>query len=219
MEKILVIDDEQGITNLVSRALEKKGYSVTAYSSANDVNLANINNFNLILLDIMMPDMDGFQFCKKIRDITDCPILFLSAKVLEQDIVYGLSVGADDYITKPFSIKELCARVDAHLRREQRQHHNTLYISGITFDLSEKTVYVEKEKVLFTKSEYAICEYLALNRGHVFTKEQIYEQVFDCEKDSDSITIAVHIKNIRAKLLVYNKEVITTVWGIGYKWA
>lgn len=218
MNKILVIDDEPGITSLIKRGLERENYTVITYNSCKDVNLSTLNDFNLIILDVMMPDVDGFAFCKQIRNIISCPILFLTAKTLEQDIIYGLAIGADDYITKPFSIKQLCARVNAHIRRENREHHSVLYISNVRFNLDEKAIYSEEEKIPLTKSEYAICEYLALNRGQVFSREQIFEQVFSFDKESNNITIAVHIKNIRTKLASRNIDVIKTVWGVGYKW-
>lgn len=217
-KKILVIDDESAIVELVRRALEREGYQVDGYLSVKDVDLGRIGEYNLIISDIMMPDADGYEFCSMIRDLTSCPILFLTAKVLENDIIYGLAVGADDYITKPFSIKELCARVAAHIRRDAREQRTFLYVDGIQFNLQEKAMFVDDEPIELTKSEYMICEYLAKNRGQVFSREQIFEHVFGYDKESNDITIAVHIKNIRNKLLIYNKDVIKTVWGIGYKW-
>lgn len=178
-----------------------------------------MKDYDLILLDSMMPDVDGFMFCKKIRGLVDCPILFLTAKVLETDIIYGLGLGADDYITKPFRIGELRARVSAHLRRERREHHNTLgFEQEIKFDLSSKELSVKGEKISLTKSEYEICEYLARNSGQVFTREQIYEAVFGFDGDSDDFTIATHIRNIRSKLAGYGIAPINTVWGVGYRW-
>ena len=195
------------------------GHIVTVCESAADVTINTLKNYDLILLDIMMPDVDGFMFCKKIRGIVDCPILFLTAKVMETDIIYGLGIGADDYITKPFRIGELRARVTAHLRRERREHHNTLgFEQEIKFDLSSKELFMKGKKVDLTKSEYEICEYLARNRGQVFTREQIYEAVFGFDGNSDNSTIATHIKNIRSKLAGYGVTPINTVWGVGYRW-
>lgn len=199
--------------------MEKDGHIVTVCESAADVTINTLKNYDLILLDIMMPDVDGFMFCKKIRGIVDCPILFLTAKVMETDIIYGLGIGADDYITKPFRIGELRARVTAHLRRERREHHNTLgFEQEIKFDLSSKELFMKGKKVDLTKSEYEICEYLARNRGQVFTREQIYEAVFGFDGNSDNSTIATHIKNIRSKLAGYGVTPINTVWGVGYRW-
>lgn len=219
MARLLVIDDEKAILDLVKNSLEKDGHIVTVCESAADVTINTLKNYDLILLDIMMPDVDGFMFCKKIRGIVDCPILFLTAKVMETDIIYGLGIGADDYITKPFRIGELRARVTAHLRRERREHHNTLgFEQEIKFDLSSKELFMKGKKVDLTKSEYEICEYLARNRGQVFTREQIYEAVFGLDGNSDNSTIATHIKNIRSKLAGYGVTPINTVWGIGYRW-
>ena len=219
MARLLVIDDEKAILDLVKNSLEKDGHIVTVCESAADVTINTLKNYDLILLDIMMPDVDGFMFCKKIRGIVDCPILFLTAKVMETDIIYGLGIGADDYITKPFRIGELRARVTAHLRRERREHHNRLgFEQEIKFDLSSKELFMKGKKVDLTKSEYEICEYLARNRGQVFTREQIYEAVFGFDGNSDNSTIATHIKNIRSKLAGYGVTPINTVWGVGYRW-
>ena len=214
MARLLVIDDEKAILDLVKNGLEKDGHIVTVCESVADITINTLKDFDLILLDIMMPDVDGFMFCKKIRGIVDCPILFLTAKVMEADIIYGLGIGADDYITKPFRIGELRARVTAHLRRERREHHNTLgFEQEIKFDLSSKEFFIKGKKVDLTKSEYEICEYLARNRGQVFTREQIYEAVFGFDGNSDNSTIATHIKNIRSKLAGYGVTPINTVWG------
>jgi DNA-binding response OmpR family regulator len=219
LARLLVIDDEKAILDLVKNGLEKDGHIVSVCESVADVTINALKNYDLILLDIMMPDVDGFMFCKKIRGIVDCPILFLTAKVMETDIVYGLGIGADDYITKPFRIGELRARVTAHLRRERREHHNTLgFEQEIKFDLSSKELFIKGKKVDLTKSEYEICEYLARNRGQVFTREQIYEAVFGFDGNSDNSTIATHIKNIRSKLAGYGVTPINTVWGVGYRW-
>ncbi|MFD3157893.1 response regulator transcription factor [Haloimpatiens sp. FM7330] len=218
MAKILVVDDEPDILILIKNVLSKDKHLVITKDSAKDLSIGDFTGYDLILLDVMMPDIDGFTLCEKIRDVVDCPILFLTAKTMENDIMFGLGVGADDYITKPFGMGELRARVAAHLRREQREKHSFLIVSGIKFNLSGKEVMVDDKKIPFTKSEYAICEYLAKNHGQVFSKEKIYEGVFGYEGESDSSAIAEHIKNIRAKLSVFDMSPIETVWGIGYKW-
>lgn len=167
-----------------------------------------------------MPDIDGFTFCKKIRDIFNAPILFLTAKTLEDEVLYGLGIGGDDYITKPFRIKELRARVKAHLRRESRENHDYLFSEdgNIKFDLSAKKLVVYEKEIPLTHSEYKICELLIQNRGHVFSREQIYERVFGFYGESADNTIVVHVKNIRVKLSEAGVNPIQTVWGIGYKW-
>lgn len=218
MTRILVVDDEIQIVELIKNGLQKDGHMVEGYTSAEQVPVSKLNRYDLIILDIMMPGTDGFSFCEKIRGVVDCPILFLTAKVMENDITYGLGLGADDYLTKPFRIAELRARINAHLRRERREHHSRLVFEKIQLDLAAKEMLVDGKVISLTKSEYAICEYLARNKGQVFSREQIYEAVFSLDGESDNSTIATHIKNIRAKLSEQNVQPIVTAWGIGYKW-
>lgn len=218
MALILAIDDESSILALIKNGLQKDGHIVSVYSSAEQVPLEKIGQYDLVILDIMMPEIDGFTFCTKIRSLVDCPILFLTAKTMENDITFGLSLGADDYLTKPFRIMELRARVNAHLRREQRERHTSIHFDRIKIDLSAMELRVDNMLVSLTKSEYLICEFLARNKGQVFSKEQIYEVVFSFDGNSDNSTISTHIKNIRAKLSKLDIHPIATVWGIGYKW-
>lgn len=167
----------------------------------------------------MMPGTDGFNFCRDIRESVSCPIIFLTALKQEGDIVRGLGLGGDDYITKPFRMQELRARVNAHLRRENREVHDAIHVGRVRFDLLAKTLYVEEEPVSLTKGEYEICEYLAKYKGQVFTKEQIYGRVFGYDAEGDSSTaVTVQIKNIRSKLAEKGSRPIETVWGMGYKW-
>ena len=215
---ILVVDDEIEICNLIKSALKKQGYAVTVRNNAIDISKEELNKFDLILLDVMMPTVDGFTLCRDIRDEVDCPIIFITAKTMEEDILEGFSIGADDYIKKPFSILELRARVEAHLRREYREKQQVLSTNELKFNLKSKEIYFDDEKILLTKGEYKICEYLARHKGQVFTLEQIFIEVYGFDKDSDSSCIREHIKNIRAKLTKYIESPITTVWGIGYKW-
>jgi Response regulators consisting of a CheY-like receiver domain and a winged-helix DNA-binding domain len=172
----------------------------------------------LILLDIMMPGIDGFSLCLKIRELVDCPILFLTAKTEESSLVNGLSLGADDYICKPFGVMELRARIAAHLRREHREHSVRMVLGRVCFHLSLKQMTVDNKEIPLTKTEYEICEFLARNCGQIFSKEQILEQVFGFDSESNDNTITTHIKNIRLKFSDYNCMPIKTVWGIGYKW-
>ena len=168
MANILAVDDEEMILQLIKNGLGKDGHIVTVYSSAKEVHLDTLNYYDLVILDVMMPHIDGFSFCKSIRDFIDCPILFLTAKTMENDITLGLGLGADDYLTKPFRIAELRARINAHLRREKREKHRTLNLDKIRIDLSAKAISVDNKPIAFTKSEYLICEYLASNKGKVF---------------------------------------------------
>lgn len=218
MANILAVDDEEMILQLIKNGLGKDGHIVTVYSSAKEVHLDTLNYYDLVILDVMMPHIDGFSFCKSIRDFIDCPILFLTAKTMENDITLGLGLGADDYLTKPFRIAELRARINAHLRREKREKHRTLNLDKIRIDLSAKAISVDNKPIAFTKSEYLICEYLASNKGQVFSKEQIYEATFSLYGESDSSTISTHIKNIRSKFEKTGVQPIVTVWGIGYRW-
>lgn len=218
MAKILAVDDEMDILMLVKNALLEENHLVTIVSDAAEVHKMDLGAFDLILLDVMMPEIDGFTLCGQIRHAVDCPILFLTAKSMEEDLMYGLGIGADDYITKPFGIGELRARVNAHLRRESREKRRILYADKIHFNLAGKELFVNGEKVILTKSEYEICEFLARNRGQVFSKERIYETIFGYDGKSDSTAITEHIKNIRSKLNTFDADVIETVWGIGYKW-
>jgi DNA-binding response OmpR family regulator len=218
MANILAIDDEEGILKIIKSALEKEGHTVATVTDVISFCRGDFVKYDLILLDVMMPEIDGFSLCKEIRTLVDCPIIFLTAKNMEQDIVMGLSLGGDDYIAKPFGISELRARVGAHLRREHREKQNAFSISGLKFNMTAKEVYYDDELISFTKSEYNISEYLAINHGQVFSKEQIYEKVIGFDGNSDLTAIVEHIKNIRCKLKKMGLNPIETVWGIGYKW-
>ena len=218
MAQILVIDDQEDIVKLVVKALELQNHKVTGFTSVLDLDKNSLPRFDLILLDIMMPDVDGLQFCHEIRDQVDCPILFITAKTQEADIVQGLTYGADDYICKPFGVKELQARVAAHLRRENRERHHKLSLGDFQFDLSAQELYIENQLLDLTKSEYGICQFLAENKGQVFSKEQIYTHLYGYEDKGSPTAVAEHTKNIRAKLKDVGQNPIETVWGIGYKW-
>ena len=218
MAKILVVDDDTAILDMIGTILNKDGHLVTKVSNPLEINMEKVNLYDLILLDIMMPGLDGFILCSRIRKLVDCPILFLTAKTEESSLVNGLSLGADDYICKPFGVMELRARVAAHLRREHRKHSVRMVVGPVCFQLSLKKLLVDDKQIPLTKAEYEICEFLARNRGQVFSKEQILEQVFGFDSESNDSTITTHIKNIRTKLSDLHCMPIKTVWGIGYKW-
>lgn len=218
MIRILAVDDEKNILKLIKNALGKDGYEVTTACGFEEIPYERLPQYDLILLDVMMPGIDGFEVCKKIRNQVDCPILFLTAKNSEADIIQGLFIGGDDYLKKPFGIGELRARVTAHLRREQRERKHIFTIGNVQFNLSSMKAVCGEKNVPLTKSEYAISEYLAVNHGQVFSKDRIFEQVFGYDKESDSSVIVEHIKNIRAKFIKAGEEPIETAWGIGYKW-
>ena len=218
MATILAVDDEEDMLVLIENILKKNGHCIHAVQNPLELDENSLRKYDLILLDVMMPSIDGMTFCKKIRRIVDCPILFLTAKTTEADVVNGLLSGGDDYITKPFGVQELLARVEAHLRREQREKHAGFNLGSIRFDLSSKSIFVEEEKVPLTKSEYRICVLLAERKGQVFSKEQIYEQVFGYEGEGEPSAVSEHVKNIRTKFQRVGEKPIATVWGIGYKW-
>ena len=218
MAHILAVDDEPAMLQLIRRVLEKDRHLVTITSDTSAVLNMDFSKYDLILLDIMMPGSNGFELCRQIRSRVDCPIIFLTAKIQEADIVRGLGLGADDYITKPFGTAELRARVNAHLRRDTREKKHSFSISGIVFEINAREAKIQGKKLPLTKSEYGICEYLALHHGQTFTREQIYESVFGFDGESDSSVISAHIKNIRGKLAACNITPIETIWGVGYKW-
>lgn len=218
MATILVIDDDIAICRLIETALTRDGHSIITKHTATQVSSKDINHSDLILLDIMMPDLDGLTFCRTYRHLIDYPILFLTAKTTENDIIEGLAVGGDDYIKKPFSISELRARVQAHIRREHRDRHQRLLLDPYVFDLSEKMLTLKGQPIPLTKSEYRICELLARHKGQIFSLENILETVLGFDSESDISSIRVHIKNIRGKLSKDVECPIETVWGVGYKW-
>ncbi|MGL6198820.1 MAG: response regulator transcription factor [Lachnospiraceae bacterium] len=218
MAHILVVDDDEEILLLVKRSLEREGHLVDTACSVQDISLKKAQLVDLILLDVMMPGEDGFSFCSRIRDMVDCPILFVTARTEERDLVYGLGLGADDYLQKPFTISELRARVAAHLRREARSHIHTIRSGDFSLDLTGKQLLYQQNTVQLTKSQYAICAHLIQYAGQVFSKEQLYEAVFGFDGESDESVIVEHIKNTRAKFKVLGADPIDTVWGIGYRW-
>lgn len=219
-EKILAVDDEQGILRLLKTALERCEMEVDTVSDPSRILEHEIclEQYDLVILDVMMPEMDGFTLLGKIRDQIDCPVLFLTAKTAEEDVMKGLGLGADDYIRKPFGLGELRARVQAHIRRERREKKNAVAVGEVRFFPQEKRMEAKGKPVALTASEYEICELLALRCGQVFSREQIYEQIFGYDGESDSSAITEHVKNIRAKFRKTGLEPIETVWGIGYRW-
>lgn len=223
-KKILVVDDDLDILSLMEDALEDEGYIVMTAENADEA-LEKISlEPALILLDVMMPYKDGFQLCMEIRNKVFCPIIFITAKTEESDIVRGLAIGGDDYITKPFGIRELKARVLAHIRRDNRvkkeEDKNCINFENVKIDLQGREIYYYNERLHLTKREFDIVELLALNAEQVFSKERIYEKVWGYDAEGDSSTVSEHVKKARAKFISVNKEFnyINTVWGVGYKW-
>ena len=221
MPHILAVDDDRDVLALLRQALGRDGHEVRVCASAAEVTEPLCRWADCILLDVMMPGEDGVALCRRIRALTGAPILFLTAKGEEADVLAGLAAGGDDYLAKPFRLAELRARVGAHLRRQARgPAYTRLSRGGVTFDLSARSAAVGEVPLPLTKSEYAICELLALHPGQVFGKEQIYEAVFGYDGDADESAITEHVKNIRAKLRAAGlaESPLATVWGIGYKW-
>ena len=227
MSRILIIDDETDLVMLLEDELRAKGHDVlTAYDGQTGIELSK-KQPDLIILDIMMPGTDGFEVCRAIRDEVLCPIIFLSARQSETDKVRGLTLGGDDYVTKPFGLRELMARIDANLRREKRSQYinaehkrSKLYFGTLCLYLKERAVKIEGSRIDLTRREYDIVELLALHAGQVVSREQIYEKVWGYDSEGDSATVVERIKNIRAKFAAVTpgREYISTVWGIGYKW-
>jgi DNA-binding response OmpR family regulator len=219
--KILVIDDEPDIRQLLKDYFELQGYQVMLGSNGREAVEKAALGPDIILLDINMPEMDGLEVCKRVRMHISCPILFLTAKVTEQDRINGLMIGGDDYIMKPFSIDELGARVTAHLRREARnaRREAVKFAGELTINFSERCIYYREEEIGLTKTEFDILEYLCMNKGQVFSKERIYEKLWSYDSEGDSNIVTEHIRRIRLKLSKYmDRPFIETVWGVGYKW-
>ncbi len=218
MAHILVLDDDPDLRDLLTAALQRDGHQVTALEGGSALTPAHCRWADCILLDVMMPGEDGFALCRRIRDRVDCPILFLTAKNQEADILTGLGLGGDDYLLKPFHLSELRARVNAHLRREQRTPRSRMAWGELSFDMGARELYCGDTQVKLTPGEYGICEYLAVHMGQTLSKEQIYEGAFGYDGTAEDSTVTEHIKNIRAKLRQVGQEPIKTVWGVGYQW-
>ena len=216
MAHILMIDDDAALREMTAEVLERDGHQVIALSSGAELTQRHERWADCILLDVMMPGEDGFDICRRIRSRVDCPILMLTAKNAEADVLAGLGLGADDYLCKPVRIAELRARVNAHLRREQRERHTRLVRGDITLDMSERLVLCGGREIRLTRGEYALLELLALHPGQTFSREQLYERAFGLDGRADAATVTEHIRSIRAKLSPVNP--IETVWGVGYKW-
>ena len=222
MAKILIVDDDMAIAQLVSDALEDDGFETeicTGGKEALQYIEKNTGKIDLITLDIMMPDMNGLELCKRVRDSVTCPILLVSAKGKTVDTVLGLESGADDYISKPFVVEELVARVRAHLRREQRLSNTPteeiIKVGEIELRTGSFEVFKNGKPVQFSTREFQLLQYLMENKGKVLTREQIFSHVWNTEF-GDIGTVAVNIKSVRDKIDPDNTY-IKTVWGVGYK--
>lgn len=219
--KILIVDDEQSILDMLKLQLEFEGYIVSTANNAK-VALEKLScSPDIILLDINMDGMNGLELCVSIREFVSCPIIFLTARVSEQDKINGLMVGGDDYITKPFSMNELLARISAHLRRERRNHNKTQskFLEEMIIDYAERSLYIKGHQIELSNKEFEIIKLLSSNAGQVFDREKIYEIIWGLDGDGDNTVIKEHIRKIRLKFSkVTDKTYIVTVWGVGYKW-
>ena len=219
--KILLIDDDKQLLRMLRSYFELKGYEIVTAEDGMDAMEKIKLRPDVILLDVNMPRMDGLSLCREIRDKVSCPIIFLTAKVEEQDRINGLLSGGDDYVLKPFSLKELEARITAHLKREERHSARTDYKfkEVLLIDYTAKSVQIAEHVLDLTKAEYDIIEFLSMNAGQTFDKERIYEKVCGYEAEGNGRVVTELIRRIRKKLSVYTTaEYIETVWGMGYRW-
>ncbi len=226
MDKILIIEDEEAIAELEKDYLELSGFAVEVETDGiSGLNRSMREEFNLIILDLMLPGIDGFEICRKIREDKNTPIIMVSAKKDDIDKIRGLGLGADDYMTKPFSPSELVARVKAHLARYERligstvQKNEVLEIRGLRIDRTARRVWINDEEKTFTTKEFDLLTFLASNPNHVFTKDELFQQVWNLESIGDIATVTVHIKKIREKIEydTSNPQYIETIWGVGYR--
>ena len=226
MSKVLIVEDEDAIAEIERDYLELSGFDVTLASDGKEgLDIALKEDFDIIILDIMLPGMDGFDICKEIRKEKDIPIIMVSAKKEDIDKIRGLGVGADDYMTKPFSPSELVARVKAHLARYERLLTNNkpeneiIEIRGIKIDKTARRVFVNGEEKSFTTKEFDLLTFLAEHPNHVYTKEELFREIWDMDSIGDIATVTVHIKKIREKIEAdtSNPQYIETIWGVGYR--
>ncbi len=206
---------------MLSNHLRDCGYDTFVANNSSEAAALLQKLPDLIILDINMPGTNGLELCKNIRNHTTCPILFVTARITEQDKINGFQYGGDDYITKPFSLNELTARVAAHLRRDERGKNkpNILTSNELLVNLSERTVFYNGTEIPFSKREFELIEFLITNANQVFDRERIYERVWGYEAEGDSGVVKEHIRKIRSKLhTITGNDYIETVWGVGYKW-
>lgn len=218
MARILAIDDERAILDALARVLSRDGHEVVRVTDPTSVPGMDLARFDLVLCDVMMPGLDGFELVRQIRPSFDGPIVFLTARMAEEDAVTGYGLGADDYVRKPFGAAELRAKVAAHLRRERRPHAHALAFGDVRLDLGARELSVGGRALSLTPTEYAICELLARHPGQVMSRAQIREAVLGWESDADDTAISMQVSRARKKLAAAGADPIATVWGMGYKW-
>ena len=226
MSRILIIEDEEAIADLEKDYLELNGFEVKICNTGDEgLQTALREEFDLIVLDLMLPGLDGFEVCKKVREEKNIPIIMVSAKKEDIDKIRGLGMGADDYMTKPFSPSELVARVKAHLARYDRlvgssnKNNDVIEIRGIRIDKTARRVIVDGEEKAFTGKEFDLLTFLAEHPNHVYTKEELFREIWDMDSIGDIATVTVHIKKIREKIEFDSAkpQYIETIWGVGYR--
>lgn len=225
-KRILIVEDEESIAELEKDYLEMSGFQAEI-ETRGDAGLKKAleEDFDLFILDLMLPNIDGFEICKRIREKKNTPVIVVSAKKDDIDKVRGLGLGADDYITKPFSPSELVARVKAHMARYERlvgsniSQNDIIEIRGIRIDKTARRVSVDGEEKNLTAKEFDLLTFLASNPNHVYTKEELFQKIWDMESIGDIATVTVHIKKIREKIELdtSNPQYIETIWGVGYR--
>ena len=225
-KKILIVEDEISIAELERDYLALSGFEVDIESDGDrGLEAALEKDYDLLILDIMLPGTDGFEICRRVREKKDTPILMVTAKKEDIDKIRGLGLGADDYITKPFSPSELVARVKAHLSRYERltgsekNRNDIIEIRGLKIDKTARRVWVNGVEKQFTTKEFDLLTFLAEHPNHVFTKEELFREIWDMDSIGDIATVTVHIKKIREKI-EYNTakpQYIETIWGVGYR--
>ncbi|KMZ42809.1 MULTISPECIES: response regulator transcription factor [Bacillales] len=225
--RILIIEDETTIAQLERDYFELNGFQVDlCHSGSEGLPLAINGDYSLIIVDLQLPGMDGFELCSQIRQVKEVPILIVSAKKEEIDKIRAFNLGADDYITKPFSPSELVARAKAHLTRYERltarqiePSNAEIHIRGLVIDKVSRRVYVRNQEVIFTTREFNLLEFLATHPNRVFNKNELFERIWGMDSSGDIATVTVHIRKLREKIEVdpSNPQYIETVWGAGYR--
>ena len=226
MSRILIIEDESSIAELEKDYLELSGFEVALEEEGNQgLKRALEEDFDLLILDLMLPGLDGFEICRRFREVKNTPIIMISAKKEDIDKIRGLGLGADDYMTKPFSPSEMVARVKAHLARYERligsgsPENEIIEIRGLKIDKTARRVWINGEEKNFTTKEFDLLTFLAQNPNHVFTKEELFSKIWDMESIGDIATVTVHIKKIREKIEfnTAKPQYIESIWGVGYR--
>ncbi|MCI9662362.1 MAG: response regulator transcription factor [Lachnospiraceae bacterium] len=226
MSRILIIEDEEAIADLEKDYLELSGFEVSIRNTGDEgLRTALADEYDLIVLDLMLPGMDGFEICRHIREEKNIPIIMVSAKKDDIDKIRGLGLGADDYMTKPFSPSELVARVKAHMARYDRlvgssqKSNDIIEIRGVRIDKTARRVTVDGTEKAFTGKEFDLLTFLAEHPNHVYTKEELFREIWDMDSIGDIATVTVHIKKIREKIEYDSAkpQYIETIWGVGYR--